>query len=239
MSDLGQVLLIAVIFGAVMAFFVYRDRRTSDTSTLQLPEEERLAQEAAAVRDHWDKERQADKQVHEDEMQPVHEKLQKAYELVEDSGVSEAACDIFGIMWHWPSSSKRDDWKWYMPVENLDGGETPGRGAENDKWLAWTWEGEPYRLELTVLTVYRDDRHQTGDLKLTVGEELVMHLDVSRHGDEYGWLKWSAFAVSALKVGAWMAKLNEFAGRLRIADIQLSRDCDEEISDYKGKGAQY
>ena len=62
-----------------------------------------------------------------------------------------------------------------------------------------------------------DDDLDTGDLRLWVDGELVMHLDVlERVGVQYD--RWTAFGVSVLRPGSWMLRLNELAARLRIAD---------------------
>lgn len=246
-------LVTVIIISAAVAFFIFRawrqrpikpvgsadvklsssppapvapaNREPSPPPPLPVPEEDRLAQEAAEMNAHWDEERRAVERTHYDEMQPIKEKLAKARQLVDKSGVGDAARDILRIMWHWPSWSKRDDWKMPVPVEGLDGGRTPRHkhGGREGSWLSWTFDGEQYQLELTINPNYTGDAADIGDLKLTVGGEPVMHLDVSqRLGDEYD--SWGVFGVSAFKAGPWMVRLNDLAGRLRIADRQGLRD---------------
>lgn len=105
-------LLIIIAIGALLAFFLYGRRASHPiapnkasapsppTRPPPLTEEERIVQEAAEVRDRWKREREAVQLAHDDEMQPIHERIQKARQFVEVSG--NAACDILRIMWHCP-----------------------------------------------------------------------------------------------------------------------------------------
>lgn len=242
---MDDTLLTVLVVGAAVAFFFIRNWRRHSAEpashAIREPvppppppavqsEEERLAQEAADVQARWDSEREAIEDAHDDEMWSIREKLEKAKQLIEKSGVGDAACDVLRIMWHWPSWSKRDDWKMPVALDGLDGGKVARNefGGREGTWLGWNWDGEAYRLELTVSPNYTSADFDTGDLKLSVGDEPVMHLDVSqRLGDEYD--KWRVFGVSAFKAGPWMAKLNELAGQLRIADRQWFRDHEKSF----------
>jgi hypothetical protein len=229
-------LLTVLAIGALLAFFLLRGGRPTNQAKASAPappppppstEEERLVREAADVQDQWEREREAVEQAHDDEMQPIQERIQKARQFVEDSGVGNAACDILRIMWHWPSWSKGDSWQMPVAVTGLDGGKTPAQehSMREGTWLGWTSNDERYRLELSISSAFSD----LGDLRLWVGEQLVMHLDVvqrSRPGAEYS--SWGVTDVSAFKAGPWMLQLNELAGRLRIADGQWKRDHEKQ-----------
>ena len=69
------------------------------------------------------------------------------------------------------------------------------------------------------------------------GDELVMHLGVSQRIDRE-FAPWRVFGVSALRIGPWMSRLNEIAGRLRIADGQMRRDHDKTFYGEKAKNIE-
>ncbi|MCB2228391.1 MAG: hypothetical protein KQH53_17055 [Desulfarculaceae bacterium] len=199
-------------------------------------EDERFAKEAIEAHERWERERQAVEQAHYEEMRPIKEHLEKARQLVIESGVGEAACSILRIMWHWPSKSERDDWQTPIPVDGLDGGQIPRRehGALGGKSLGWTWDGDTYQMALEIRKNYTDDDFETGDLRMWVADAMVMHLDVSLQLSD-GYDSWRVFGVSAFKAGPWMAQLNELAGRLRVAEGQGLRDYEKEFYGEKAK----
>lgn len=244
------------ILAAVVIYFVIRSRRsqknvpTAETipETIppmpaqaapppSLPEEERLALEAAEVKSYWDEERRRAESSHIAEMKPIQSKLEKAKTLVETSGIDGSACAILRIMWHWPSWSQRPDWVMPINVELLSGGDLApeGHSVRSGKWLEWSWGQQVFRLEMTISPNYVGGDTNLGKLTLSVGSELVLQLDVSqRLESEY--YDWTVFGVSAFKAGSWMAQLNELAGRLEIADRQRMRDHDKKF--YGDKAAQ-
>jgi hypothetical protein len=155
---------------------------------------------------------------HANDIAMIQDRLEKARGLVSKSGVDFAACDILRI----PSLLATDDGQRPAPVGPLDKGRTPAKrhGAREGKWFGWSWDGVPYRLELSVNPNNSsgfDDDLDTGDLRLWEKGELVMHLDVFKRV-QVQYDQWTVFGVSALRAGAWMLRLNELAGRLRIAD---------------------
>lgn len=231
---MSSTLLTIFILGMVI-FLVYRANRkrpdgfgtqahTESIPTVPLSEDERLAGAAADAQARWADEFRAVEKAHSESMLPIKDKLEKARQLVTRSGVGDAACDILRIMWHWPSWSKRDDWKIPMPIAGLDGGKYDG---QQGTWLGWNWGNVPFRLESTVSasSYMPEDSSILGDLKLIVDGDLVMYLKVKQQlGDEYD--TWRMYSVDALKAGPWMAQVNELAGRLRIANSQRYRDTE-------------
>ena len=90
--------------------------------------------------------------------------------------------------------------------------------------------GIPYRLELTASPSYGSTNlTDLGDLRLLEGDELVMHLGVSQHIDRE-FAPWRVFGVSALRVGPWMSRLNEIAGRLGIRRGSAPRPHNKTLS---------
>lgn len=244
---MNENLLSILIVGLVVAFVVYRvSRQPLDQPPDQLPdlptsqdshesslpaplsEDELLAREAAGVQARWAQELRAIEQAHDNAMLPLMKKLKQARQLVTKSGVGNAACDVLRFMWHGPSWLTRDDGSRLMPLEGWVSGDLDG--GERGKWLGWIWEDASFRLELIVRSSFfpPEDGSTLGDLKLTVDDEQVMHLDVSqRLGDEYD--SWRVSGVSAFKAGPWMAQLNELAGRLQIAKSQQLRDLEKSF----------
>jgi hypothetical protein len=139
---------------------------------LTLTEDEQFAQEAAEVRHRWERERQAVERAHEEEMRAINERLQKARQLVDRSGVGSAACDAFRIMQHWPSWSKLDDWQMPLQIEGLDGGDLPSQenGRRKGQWIGWAWKQSSYRLELNIGPSYGMIEDNIGDLCLFVNK---------------------------------------------------------------------
>lgn len=199
--------------------------------------DERAARRAAEVRDLWARKRKAARDRLLAEMEPIHDRIAKAKELVELSGVGDAACNILKIMRHWPkwisnSGGRLRQWTPPLAVEGLDGGYLRG-GEDRGHWVCWVLNGQTCRLELRRRSgSYSIDGDEFGELKLSVVGELVLHLDVSRkHDDEHD--SWTVFGVSALRSGDWMEALNEFYGRLCVAKDQSVVDFKREF--YGGK----
>jgi hypothetical protein len=206
-----------------------RPRRPKPIRSVALPpplprdkgEEEPQTAEAG-VRGGWERKLEEVEEEHANEIATMQDRLAKARGLVSKSGVDFAACDILRMIHHWPSLLATDDGQRPAPVGLLDEGRTPAKrqGAREGKWVGWSWDGVPYRMELSVNPNYSsdfDDDLDTGELRLWEKGELVMHLDVFKRV-EVQYDQWTVFGVSALRAGPWMLRLNELAGRLRIAD---------------------
>jgi hypothetical protein len=197
-----EFLIPAGIIGAILVIITLdrcrRRRQERPHHSPPISEQERLVQEAAEVRARWDEEREALDRAHYDKLK---EKLLTDRRLMDESGVGDAACDILDILWDMP-----------FPLEGLKRDETPeGQG----RWIGWTWDGQPFRLEL-------NDRK--GDLTLSVGKELVMQLAVNREHVHGVYSRWRVSSVQHFQVGSWMVDLNEIAGRLRIEQGKRRRD---------------
>jgi hypothetical protein len=167
------------------------------------------------------------------EQEAIQDRLAKARDLVNKSGVDSAACDILGMIHHWPSLLVADNGRAPLPVGPLNEGRSPAqsRGGREGKWFGWSLKSVPYRLELSVSpsSAAFDDDLDTGDLRLWVENELVMHLNVLKRTEvEYD--QWTPLGVSALRPGSWMLRLNELATCLRAVN-EPCNDVAQKLGD--------
>ncbi|HEY3918766.1 MAG TPA: hypothetical protein VGL83_13290 [Stellaceae bacterium] len=195
-------------------------RSEAEAIDLLLSDEEIHIREAFATAAYWRREHEAIEQAQRALMQPIEQKLRKARRLVAQSGVGGSACDLLKIMWHWPAQSKHEGWPMPAGVARIDGSDAANG---KPKWIAWTRNNLRFRLQLDAVSNDSVDGTRLGDLKLSVDDEDVLHLDVTqRVGEEYD--QWRALGVSGFRAGPWMMQLNEFAGELRIASSQTMRE---------------
>ena len=146
----------------------------------------------------------------------------KARDLVSKSGVDSAACDILGLIQYWPIVLDANKGEPALPFRAMNEGRMPAQhpGERDGRWVNWLWDGIAYRLELWMCpensAAFEDDLN-VGDLRLWVGGEAVMHLNVVKRA-EVQHDRWTPFGVRSLRAGSWMLRLNELAACLRTAD---------------------
>ncbi len=196
---------------------------------VQPSDEEHFVTNAEAEKERWQQEQLAIAQVHSKKMGAIREHLDRALKLVNSSGAGTSACEILGVIWHWPSWSRQENWDMPLLIEGLEGSTFDEDGStEQGQWLAWKWHEYNHRLELTIRADYVGSASRSGDLRFFVDNELVMHLDVSQR-PQAEYYTWKHYGVCALKPGIWMTHINELAGRLTILDGQSRRDYEEKL----------
>jgi len=197
--------------------------------------DEIIAREAAEVFVHWDRERDSIERAHHEEIRSMLERLDKARQLVEETGLRTAVCDMLRIMWSWPAWLAHNDWRPPMLIDQLTCGAAEETEAEHEvRWFRWRLHEERYRLSLELRPGRAADGGKRGDLRLWVGNTLVLHLDVTR-GEADPSDTWSVTDVSALDPGYWMVSINEFAGRLLIANQRMLQDYEFSYFDEKAR----
>jgi hypothetical protein len=183
----------------------------------ELSEEDFYAQQASETAERWRQKQNEIERQHHVAMRPVQEKLERAKKLVKESGVDKACASLLEIMWHWPSWSKRDDWKVDVGISDIFGSDN----NTDDKEICWSEDGAHYKLHLKT-SRYSHDSSRYGDILLFVNEILVLELDVSQElEDEYS--RWRPFGVSAFRAGPWMVQINDLEGRLRASQQESLR----------------
>jgi len=210
------------------------DERHSVPLRERLPEDERLAREAAKVRNHWDCELRAVEQAYHDSMQPIRDKLARANKLIDESGVAEAAVMILKVMHLWPSWARRADWRLPLAVEGLDGSDVPAKdGGLRGLWLAFQWDGTHFRVHRAAHLSDIGEGGYIGNIHVWADDTEVLVLDVSQgEGDEYD--RWFWYGVGAFRAGPWMTKLVDLSGRAIIADREWKQ---RYVRDFYGQRA--
>ena len=124
----------------------FKPVQLSPPSPRVLSEEERLAAQAAEVRERWEAKLEEVEGAHENEMEPIKDRLEKARHLVDTSGVGTAACDILGMSSQWPALSQSGDGGPPFTFGPLEQGRTRGipHGGHEGEWLGWTMDAVPY-----------------------------------------------------------------------------------------------
>ncbi len=212
----------AIVFASLTPHPRIRRRKQIKSTTLPppLPPDAEERHIAKAVQDALpEREPNEPEEASANEQEAIQDRLAKARDLVNKSGVDSAACDILRMIHHWPSPLEVDRGCAPPLVGPLNDGKMPAqsRGGREGKWFGWSCKGVPYRLELSVSpsssAAFNDDL-DTGELRLWVENELVMHLNVLKRVEvEYD--QWTPLGVSALRPGSWMLRLNELAACLR------------------------
>jgi hypothetical protein len=138
-------------------------------------------------------------------------------------------------MWSWPGWMAFRDWRPPMLIEQFTGGAAEETETEREiRWFRWKSGDERYRLSLALRAERAPDQATLGDLRLWVGNALVLQLDVSRFATDAP-ENWSLTDVSALDPGGWMVEINEFAGRLSVADQRMRQGYEFSYFDEKAR----
>jgi len=199
---------------------VESSREVAEPKPAALSDEEAYARDAAEMAGKWEREqREAEKAQHA-AMQPMREKIAKAEKLIKQSGVGESCCDLIEKTSHWSSWLKRQDWH---PPNLMTDVSAEERGWLQ-RWVAWTYGGTKYRLELDAHNAYEGEGY-FGNLALSVNNAPVLDITVSGGGE---FIRWHMIGVNAFRAGPWMVQVNDLAGQLRNADRAAThgRDLD-------------
>jgi len=196
---------------AALIFVVSRKRNSTAATIIRTSDrEENYAKRASSAALESKRRMEQMQRAHENAIQEMQKRTRKAQELVESSGVSHAACELFLIARRW-----HRDWL----RRERDGTITPERLVlpenleqliidQEGAWLNWVDDGARFRLEfdkrLNRFTLFVEDHNvlcfdASGDPKLG-------HLNA---GD-----------VVSFRAGDWMMRLNDAVGEVRIADLK-------------------
>jgi hypothetical protein len=201
----------AAAMAAAAIFFISRSRNTTATKIVRSNDrEENYANRAASASLESKRRMEQMQREHDSAMQEMQKRNRRAQELVEGSGVADAACELFLIARRWHRDwLRREREGTIIPVrlilpENLEQLVIDQDGS----WLNWIDDGAHFRIEL-------DKR--LNRFTLFVEDHNVLCFDAA--GDaKLGNLK--ARDVVSFRAGDWMMRLNNAVGEVRIADLK-------------------
>ncbi|MEE8439088.1 MAG: hypothetical protein V3S07_05825 [Micropepsaceae bacterium] len=196
---------------AVFIFIAYSKRNsTAATIVRSNDREENYANRAASASLESKRRMEQMQREHYSAMQSMQKRSRRAQELVESSGVSDSACELFLIARRWHRDWLRREREGTIAPERLVLPENLEQLVidQDGAWLNWVDDGAHFRLEL-------DKR--LNRFTLFVEDHNVLCFDAS--GDaKLGHLK--ARDVVSFRAGDWMMRLNDAVGEIRIADLK-------------------
>ncbi len=219
---IGVVVAAALVAGAMYAY--NRKKDSNPEALVQSNEqEENYAQRAASAALESKRRMEEMQREHDRAMHSMQKRTRRAQELVDNSGIAEAACELFLIVRRW-----HRDWL----RRERSGTITPERLIlpphlhqlvidQEGAWLNWTDDGAHFRIEFDK---------SLGRFTIFVEDHNVLCFDAS--GDpNLGHLK--AGDVVSFRAGDWMMRLNDAVGEIRIADLKALHAEEFDISGEK------
>jgi len=162
------------------------------------------------------------------EAQQARQHIQKARDLIRQSGIGEAVATLLEEVKYWPSWSQRDDL-----VKSVHFPATDLRATEESKeepfkrttitTAYFTYGDKPYGLVFeNRASSYLPDGEpgMNGTLDFIAEDAVVLSLNVS--GDAGGH-EWHWFDLNALTIGPWTKDLLEIAAHIKVAKGDSSR----------------
>ena len=139
------------------------------------------------------------------------EKIAAAERLVSESGVDRALLRILEEFWHWPTWSKRDDFRNYCNIEaeNLT---AEAFKSEEKEGIRVTFDYHKSHLTFVFLEAksYAPDYTKYGTVTLLEDERPVVVIsiyhDPEKHREYY---QWSRLSTEQLSPGEWMLRVVE------------------------------
>lgn len=216
-----------VVVAALVAGALYALRRNNDGSPETLVQsnerEENYAQRAASAALESKRRMEEMQREHDRAMHSMQKRTRRAQELVENSGISEAACELFLIARRWHRDWLRRERNGTIAPERLI---LPPHLQQlvidqEGAWINWTDDGAHFRIEYDK---------SLGRFTIFVEDHNVLCFDAS--GDpNLGHLK--AGDVVSFRAGDWMTRLNDAVGEVRIADLKALHADEFDISGQK------
>ncbi len=214
----------AVATAAVFIFLVVSKRNSTAVTIVRSNDrEEHYANRAASASLESKRRMEQMQREHDSAMQTMHKRTRRAQELVESSGVSDSASELFLIARRWHRDWLRREREGTIAPERLVLPENLEQLVidQDGAWLNWVDDGAHFRLEL-------DKR--LNRFTLFVEDHNVLCFDAS--GDaKLGHLK--AGDVVSFRAGDWMMRLNDAVGEIRIADLKALHADEFDVFGHK------
>ena len=165
--------------------------------------------------------------------QQARQLIQKARDLIRQSGIGDALTILLKEVKYWPSWSQRDDLvkSVHFPATDIrtkeESKEEPFKRTTTTA-VYFAYGDKPYGLvfEDRGLSYLPDgEPSRNGTLDFIAEDAIVLSLNVSNHADGHEW-QW--FDLNALTIGPWTKDLLEIAAHIKVAD---SRQHFNEKSD--------
>jgi hypothetical protein len=165
--------------------------------------------------------------------QQARQLIQKARDLIRQSGIGDALTILLKEVKYWPSWSQRDDLvkSVHFPATDIrtkeESKEEPFKRMTTTA-VYFAYGDKPYGLvfEDRGLSYLPDgEPSRNGTLDFIAEDAIVLSLNVSNHADGH---EWHWFDLNALTIGPWTKDLLEIAAHIKVAD---SRQHFNEKSD--------
>jgi hypothetical protein len=219
----------AAVFAGVLFFFGRRSQDKEIVATASNGREENFVQRAAATSLDWKRRMEEVQYEHENAMQSMQKRTRHAQELVDNSGVADASCELFMIARRWHRDWLRRERRGSITPERLT---LPAEISdlqidEGGSWISWNCHGARFRLGFDP---------GLGRFSLAVNSHVALVFDAV--GDaKLGNLK--ASDVVSFRAGNWMSVLNETIGEIRIADLRVLHSEEFDVFGQKMERIDY
>lgn len=169
-------------------------------------------------------------------------RIQRAEELVRQSGLGKALEALLAHTKHWPAWSKREDFeKWVgFPVGKVLAEKQSDEGkykVTTTTVICFVYDGEQYALRFKDdgTTILPDgEAFHSGTVEFIANRETVLGLDISEDSSEFV-SEWRYFGVNALKIGPWSKALLEIGAYIRSHDAKSRTKLDDEFTINKAR----
>jgi len=218
-----------IVFAGVLFFFGRRGQQKEIVAAAGGGREDSYVHRAAATSLDWKRRMEQVQAEHESSMQSMQKRTRHAQELVDNSGVADAACELFMIARRWHRDWLRRERKGTIQPERLTlpAEITDFQIGDDGTWLAWSAHGARFRLGFDP---------GLGRFTLSVNSHAALVFDAV--GDaKLGSLK--ARDVVSFRAGNWMSVLNETIGEIRIADLRVLHSEEFDIFGEKMERIDY
>jgi len=237
-----EIFAIVAVLLTVIAFIVWRYRKartpSEDSSEIIQPppvdqnvsEEEGFFRAAQRVADQALNEEIDAANAHSDEIEPLRQRATIAFKRLEESGVADAATDILGEIWHWPSWMKQDGWTMPVALPEFEGGDLDSLdgGYKKRQWYRWQRGETRYTLVFEPRHNHFPADDEYAQLKVIQDDKLMADFNLSQKlSEEYD--RWHALGLDAFTPGQWMVELNELAAEIEAANRARRRQQDQEF----------
>jgi len=178
-------------------------------------DDERSVRDALDARDAVADQFFTDSQARAEAEKSVAEKLNRARQIVEETGLDEAVPRLWTRVQHWRSYDGS-----LVADDILPEFEQVGVGGNRDEpWVGWTWRGQGYKICCR-------DPYGNPEIGLSVNGAAVLAVSCSVSGDP---LQYRFSSLSAFVVGPWMAEVVWMDGTLERSASQFMHEMMAEF----------
>ncbi len=165
------------------------------------------------------------------------QRIKRAEDLVRQSGLAKALEVLLEHTKHWPSWSRREDFKKWVgfPVGEVQEHRDEGKfDSTKNTIVCFTYQDDQYGIvfkDKGGISLPDGEIYHSGTVEFVASGDTVLGLNITQEHNEYT-SDWRYSGVYALKMGSWSKALLEIAAYIRAHDENSSiRYSNERVID--------